>query len=407
MLCCERNEKDMNTAIEAPYRRIYAEIHLDHIVKNIEAMAAILPEQTKLIGVVKADGYGHGSVPVAKVIDPYVWGYAVAAIEEGIILRKHGITKPILILGNTHRSHFKELLEYDIRPAVFDYEAAGELSRTAVAMGKKALVHLTLDTGMSRIGWFPDAEGVEAAVKTAKLPGIEVEGLFTHFARADEGDPAYTEKQFERYQWFAEQLRNHGIEIPVCHCSNSAAIMELPQMGMDAARAGISMYGIYPSDEMDHSIELHPAMEIRSYITFVKEIQPGTPVSYGGTFVAEKKMRVATIAAGYGDGYPRILSSRGYVLVAGKKAPILGRVCMDQFMVDVTDIPEAKADCRVTLVGRDGDEELTMEQLAELGGGFRYEIPCVLGKRVPRVYLLNGEMVGTKDYNDDVYADFR
>lgn len=397
----------MNTAVEAPYRRIYAEIHLDHIIKNMEAMMAVLPEQTRLIGVVKADGYGHGSVPVAKAIDPYVWGYAVAAIEEGIILRKHGITKPILILGSTHRSHFKELLEYDIRPAIFEYKKAEELSELAVSLGKKAPVHLTLDTGMSRIGWFPDEEGLDAAVKTAALPGIAVEGLFTHFARADEGESSHTEEQFRRYQWFVEELKKRGIEIPVCHCSNSAAIMELPQMGLDASRAGISMYGIYPSDEMDHSMKLLPAMEIRSFITFVKEIQPGTPVSYGGTFVAEKKMRIATIAAGYGDGYPRILSGKGYVLIAGKRAPILGRVCMDQFMVDVTDIPEAETDMRVTLVGRDGDEELTMEQLADLGGGFRYEIPCVLGKRVPRVYLLNGEVIGTKDYNDDVYMDFR
>lgn len=397
----------MDTAIEAPYRRIYAEIHLDHIVKNIERMAEALPEETKLIGVVKADGYGHGSVPVAKVIAPYVWGYAVASIEEGEILRKHAITKPILILGATHRSHFKELLEYEIRPAVFDYEAAKELSQLACALGKTARIHLALDTGMSRIGWFADEAGVAEAVKTAKLPGIEVEGLFTHFARADEGDPQYTREQFARYQWFVEELKQHGIEIPICHCSNSAAIMELPQMGMDAARAGISMYGIYPSDEVDHSMKLKPAMEIRSYITFVKEIQPGTPVSYGGTFVADRNMRIATVAAGYGDGYPRILSGCGYILVAGKKAPILGRVCMDQFMVDVTEIPEARVDMQVTLVGKDGDEELTMEHLAELGGGFRYEIPCVLGKRVPRVYLVNGEVVGCKDYNDDVYADFR
>ncbi len=393
----------MKTAMESPYRRIYAEIHLDRMIENMEAMAVTLPEGTRMIGVVKADGYGHGSVPAAKVIDPYVWAYAVAAIEEGIILRKHGIEKPVLILGSTHRSHFKELLEYDIRPAIFEYEKAKELSDLAVSMGKKACVHLTLDTGMSRIGFFADAEGVKLAERIAALPGIEVEGLFTHFARADEGEPAYTKLQYERYQWFIEELKKKGIQIPVCHCSNSAAIMELPEMGPDAVRAGISMYGIYPSDEVDHTMKLSPVMEIRSYITYVKEIPAGTPVSYGGTFVSEKPMRIATIAAGYGDGYPRSLSGQGYVLVAGKRAPILGRVCMDQFMVDVTEIPEAEADMRVTLVGKDGGEELTMEQLADLCGGFRYEIPCVLGKRVPRVYLRGGEIVGTKDYNDDVY----
>ena len=396
----------MKTAMESPYRRIYAEIHLDRMIENMEAMAVTLPEGTRMIGVVKADGYGHGSVPAAKVIDPYVWAYAVAAIEEGIILRKHGIEKPVLILGSTHRSHFKELLEYNIRPAIFEYEKARELSDLAVSMGKRACVHLTLDTGMSRIGFFADAEGVKLAERIAALPGIEVEGLFTHFARADEGDPAYTKLQYERYQWFIEELKKKGIQIPVCHCANSAAIMELPEMGPDAVRAGISMYGIYPSDEVDHTMKLSPAMEIRSYITYVKEIPAGTSVSYGGTFVSEKPMRIATIAAGYGDGYPRSLSGQGYVLVAGKRAPILGRVCMDQFMVDVTEIPEAEADMRVTLVGKDGGEELTMEQLADLCGGFRYEIPCVLGKRVPRVYLRGGEIVGTKDYNDDVYDAF-
>ncbi|MBP3927327.1 MAG: alanine racemase [Clostridium sp.] len=392
---------------EQPYKRIYAEIHLDRIIKNMEAMAAGLPEGTRMLGVVKADGYGHGSVPVAKAIDPFVWGYAVAAIEEGIILRKHGIEKPILILGNTHRSHFKELLEYEIRPALFETEKAEELSQLAVSLGRKALVHLAVDTGMSRIGLFPDETGVDAAVRIAALPGIEVEGLFTHFSRADEGDPEYTDVQFSRYGWFADRLKESGIRIPICHCANSAAIMELPQMSLDAVRAGISMYGIYPSDEVSHEMKLEPAMEIRSFITYIKEIAPGTPVSYGGTFVAEKRMRVATVAAGYGDGYPRSLSGRGYVVISGKRAPILGRVCMDQFMVDVTDIPEAETDGVVTLVGRDGGEALLMEQLADLCGGFRYEIPCVLGKRVPRVYLNGGQMVGTKDYYTDVYEDFR
>lgn len=396
----------MNKAIEAPYRRIYAEIHLDYIAENIKAMAAILPKKTRLIGVVKADGYGHGSVPVAKAIEPYVWGYAVASVEEGEMLRRHQLDKPILVLGATHRSHFKELLEYDICPAVFDYEAARELSETALAMGKTARIHLAVDTGMSRIGWPADKKGVEEAVKTASLPGIVAEGLFTHFARADEGNPAYTEKQLARYQWFLAELKKQGIELSLCHCSNSAAMMELPQLNMDAARVGISMYGIYPSDEMTHSIALKPAMEIRSYITLIKEILPGTAVSYGGTFVAEKKMRIATVAAGYGDGYPRSLSGKGYVLIAGKRAAILGRICMDQFMVDVTEIPEACVDHPVTLVGRDGEEELTMEHVAELGNAFRYEIPCVLGKRVPRIYLQNGRIVGSKDYHDDVYADF-
>lgn len=230
--------------------------------------------------------------------------------------------------------------------------------------------------------------------------------MFTHFARADEADKAFTHLQYDRYQKFHEGLEAAGVHIPMCHCANSAAIMELPRMGLDAARAGITVYGLYPSDEVERNMKIYPAMEIRSFITYVKEVEPGTPISYGGTFVTDRPMRIATIGAGYGDGYPRNLSGKGYVLIHGHRAPILGRVCMDQCMIDVTDIPEAAEDTRVTLVGRDGDDEITMEELAEWSGGFHYEIPCVLGKRVPRVYVRGGKIVGKKDYNDDRYEDF-
>jgi len=392
--------------MEAPYSRIYAEIHLDNIVKNMETMAAGLPKDTKIIGVVKADGYGHGSVPVAKAIDPFVWGYAVAALEEGIILRKHGITKPVLILGSTPERQFESLLDYDIRPAVFSLEKAKHLSELAEKRGVCARIHLAVDTGMSRIGLKPSKESAEEAAAIAALPGIAVEGMFTHFAKADEADPAFTNQQYQLYRDFAKELEKRGVSIPLHHCANSAAILNQPGMALEAVRAGICMYGIYPSDEVDWKETLYPAMEIRSFITYIKEIKAETPVSYGGAFVAERPMRIATISAGYGDGYPRSLSGRGYVLICGKRAPILGRVCMDQFMVDITDIPEAKEEMTVTLVGKDGEEYLSMEQLAKLGEGFRYEIPCVLGKRVPRVYLKDGRIVGTKDYNDDVYRDF-
>lgn len=391
---------------DEPYTRVYAEIDLDAIRKNMEVMCHGLPEEVRLIGVVKTDGYGHGAVPVAKAIGPYVWGYAVAAVEEAEILRRHQIRKPILVLGSTHERHFRELIEGEIRPAVFQEEKAARLSELAVSIGRRAKIHIALDTGMSRIGFQADETSLEAVCRIAAMPGIEIEGLFTHFSRADEEDKTFTRIQYERYCRFAEALRSRGVVIPICHCANSAAIMELPQMGMDAARAGISMYGLYPSEEVSRDMKLCPAMTVRSFITFIKEIGAGTPVSYGGTFVAERPMRIATVSAGYGDGYPRNLSGRGYVLVCGKRAPILGRVCMDQFMIDVTDIPEAKEEMRVTLVGRDKDEVLSMEELAAMSGGFHYEIPCILGKRVPRVYLQGGHIVGTKDYNDDLYRDF-
>lgn len=392
--------------IEDSYTRVYAKINLDHVIENMKTMAAGLPEGTRMIAVVKTDGYGHGAVPVAVAVDPFVWGYAVASLEEAVMLKSHGIEKPILVLGVTHESHFGMLIDRGIRPSVFTFAQAKYLSDLAVNAGTQAAVHLAVDTGMGRIGFSPDEEGVKEAVRIAELPGIRVEGLFTHFSKADEAGKAFTELQYGRYLDFVERLEREGIQIPIRHCANSAAIMDLPQMGLDAVRAGISMYGIYPSDEVDRGMKLLPAMELFGSITYIKEVEAGTPISYGGTFTADRRMRVATVGVGYGDGYPRSLSGKGYVLIHGKKAPILGRVCMDQFMVDVTGIPETVEWDRVTLVGRDGDEYLPMELLAELCGGFRYEIPCVLGKRVPRVYIKDGRVIGTKDYFDDVYRGF-
>ncbi len=392
--------------MEVPYSRIYAKINLDNVVKNMEVMASGLPEGTRLIGVVKADGYGHGSVPVARAIAPYVWGYAVASLEEGVVLRRHGIGKPILVLGNAPARQLADFLRYDIRPALFQLSKAKLLSELAVMQGIRAGIHLAVDTGMSRIGFQPGAESLEEAAEIASLPGLETEGIFTHFARADEADQEATDRQFAAFMGFADELEKRGVRIPIRHVSNSAAALNRPGMGLGAVRAGISMYGIYPSDEIAWGQKLRPAMEIRSFITCIREIAEGTPVSYGGTFTAGEAMRIATISAGYADGYPRSLSGRGYVLIGGKRAPVLGRICMDQFMVDVSCVPEAQEEMEVTLVGSDGGETLSMEHLAQMAGGFRYEIPCVLGKRVPRVYIKDGHVVGTKDYNGDIYKDF-
>ena len=351
-----------------PYSRVYATVNLDAVVSNMKAMREALPASTAIMGVVKADGYGHGAVPVAWAMDPYVEGYAVSNIDEGINLRRHGIQKPILILGVTHRQRFEELLQYKITPAMFRLKEAKELSCLAKERGLTAKIHLALDTGMSRIGMAPSRDAAKEAAGMASLPGIEIEGLFTHFARADE-----TDKTFYR----------------------------------DMVRAGICIYGLYPSDEVDRSrIRLTPIMEIKSFITYIKEIGPKTPVSYGSTFVSDKTMRVATIPTGYADGYNRALSNKGFVLIRGKRARILGRICMDQFMVDVTDIPEAKEDDEVTLIGRDGEEEITVEEMAACSGGFHYEIICDIGKRVPRVYIKDGAIAGTKDYFDDRYEGF-
>ncbi len=391
-----------------PYSRVYATVNLDAVASNMRSMRDNLPASTLIMGSVKADGYGHGSVPVAKTIEPYVFGYAVATIDEGIILRRHGINKTILILGVTHESRYEDLLRYDIRTAMFQYEKAKKLSDLAVKQGKKAVVHLALDTGMSRIGMKADREYAKEAASIAALEGIEVEGLFTHFARADETDKSAYEEQYRRYKEFLGYLKELGVKIPIRHCSNSAGIVEsLESNHMDMVRAGIAIYGMYPSDEVDHnSVKLTPAMEIKSCITYIKEIEAGTAVSYGGTFVADHTMKVATIPVGYGDGYVRSLSGKGDVLIHGKRAAILGRICMDQFMVDVTDIPDVQEDDEVTLLGSDGAECITMEELAEKSGGFHYEMICDIGKRIPRVYLKDGKVVGTKDYFDDVFKGF-
>ena len=391
-----------------PYSRVYATVNLDAVASNMRSMRDNLPASTLIMGSVKADGYGHGSVPVAKTIEPYVFGYAVATIDEGIILRRHGINKTILILGVTHESRYEDLLRYDIRTAMFQYEKAKKLSDLALKQGKKAVVHLALDTGMSRIGMKADREHAKEAAAIAALEGIEVEGLFTHFARADETDKSAYEEQYCRYKEFLGYLKELGVKIPIRHCSNSAGIVEsLESNHMDMVRAGIAIYGMYPSDEVDHnSVKLTPAMEIKSCITYIKEIEAGTAVSYGGTFVADHTMKVATIPVGYGDGYVRSLSGKGDVLIHGKRAAILGRICMDQFMVDVTDIPDVQEDDEVTLLGSDGAECITMEELAEKSGGFHYEMICDIGKRIPRVYLKDGKVVGTKDYFDDVFKGF-
>lgn len=391
-----------------PYTRVFATVNLDAVVSNMKSMKESLPASTAIMGVVKADGYGHGSVPVAKAIAPYVEGYAVATIDEAILLRRHGIGKMIMILGITHESYYEDLLLYDIHPTVFRLEEAEKLSETAVKRGRQASVHLALDTGMNRIGMSPTQESADLVYTMSCLPGIRLEGLFTHFARADELDKTAYEAQFQAYEAFSHKLLSRGITIPIRHCSNSAGIVEgLASNELDMVRAGISIYGLYPSGEVSRErVKLLPAMELKSFISCIKTIEPGAAVSYGGTFVAKNTMKVATIPTGYGDGYPRGLSNKGSVLIHGQRARILGRVCMDQFMVDVTDIPEAEENDQVTLIGKDLRERITVEELADLSEGFHYEILCGIGKRVPRVYLRHGSVVGTKDYFNDVYQDF-
>lgn len=383
------------------YGRVYAAVDLSAVVENMERMKEALSPQTKMIGVIKADGYGHGAVPIGRELEklPYVSGYATATAEEALILRKAGLKKPVLILGYTFPYCYEELILQKIRPAVFRRDMLETLDACAGRLGQKALVHVKVDTGMSRIGIRPDEEGLAFMEWVSGLGHIEVEGIFTHFARADERNQTAALAQLTRFTAFVEEAqRRMGRQIPLKHCSNSAGILTLPQANLSLVRAGISLYGLSPSEEVTKELlSLRPVLSLKSHLVYVKEIEAGTPVSYGGTFVAKERMRIATVPVGYGDGYPRSLSNQGSVLIRGKRAPILGRVCMDQFMVDVSDIPGAAEGDEATLIGADGGEEITMEELGALSGRFNYELACDLGRRIPRVYLRDGKIVCAKD----------
>jgi len=380
----------MQEKIPQDCRRGYAEIDLDAVRENARCMVKNLSPETKMLAVIKTNGYGHGSVPVAKALEPleFMFGFAIATFEEAVELQEAGITKPLLILGHTFPYAYEAMAEREIRGAVFRKDTLPLLDAAGRKTGKPVKVHIKVDTGMSRIGITPDEEGLAFVRELASYAGIEIEGIFTHFARADEKDKTYAEAQLSRFREFIQKIEEElGLEIPVKHCANSAGIVELPEAKMDAVRAGVVLYGLVPSEEVAEDFSmLRPAMSLYSEIVYCKIIHRGQSVSYGGTFTAETDMRVATVPLGYGDGYPRSLSGKGYVLIRGKKAPILGRICMDQFMVDVTDIPDATEGDRVTLLGCDGAEQITAELLGKLSGRFNYELVCDISLRIPRLY---------------------
>ncbi|MFR9145688.1 MAG: alanine racemase [Mediterraneibacter sp.] len=382
------------------YNRVYAKIDMDAAAYNMEQMKKRIGGGARLIAVVKTDAYGHGAVPLAEVFEKldYVWGYAVASLDEGMILRKHGIKKPILVLGCVFPDQYDDMVRNDIRAAVYMEEMALGMAEAARKAGKKAYIHIKTDTGMGRIGFPVSEESADIIERISKLEDIKIEGMFTHFAKADETDKTYTYDQHRKFMWMKEQMEKRGVEIPYYDCDNSAGIIDFPDMKHDLARAGISTYGMYPSEEVNqNAVDLKPVLSLVSHVIFVKTVEPGTSISYGGTFVAPEKMRVATIPVGYGDGYPRSLSNKGTVLIHGKRARILGRVCMDQFMVDVTDIPDVKFMDRAVLIGEDQGDRITVEELAGLSGRFNYEFVCCLGKRIPRVYTSGGKIVKQAD----------
>lgn len=370
------------------YYRVCAQIDLAAVQKNIEAIRAAIRKESKLMVVLKADGYGHGAVPIAKRIDDIADAYGVAIVEEAVELREVGIQKPILILGYTASHLYDKLIQYDITQTIFQYETAYELNEVAKKAGKTVRIHIKLDTGMSRIGFSATEQSIEEIVKISKLSNLSMEGIFTHFAKADEIDKGATTLQYQRFMEMLEELEQRGVRFAIRHASNTAAIIDLPEYNLDMVRCGIGTYGMYPSvDVQKNRVVLTPAMELKTHVSYVKELPKGVGISYNGTYVTERPMRVATIPVGYGDGYPRLLSSKGRVLIHGKSAPILGRICMDQFMVDVSDIPQVKQNDDVTLMGRDGYECIPAEEIAGYAGTLNYEIVCEVGKRIPRVYI--------------------
>lgn len=374
--------------------RIVAEIDLSAIRKNMESMHRHLKAGTGMIAVIKTDGYGHGSVPIARSIEPlpWLWGFAVATFEEAKELRDAGIRKPVLLLGYVFPSCYGELADLELRAACFREDMLGQLAEAGRMTGRPVSIHIAVDTGMSRIGITPDDRGLDFVRRVLDYDGaglVHLEGIFTHFARADEKDLTSARSQLARFTSFTDRIEAElGCRIPLRHASNSAGIICMEEANLDLVRAGITLYGLWPSGDVPREpVPLRPALSLYSHIVYVKTVPAGTPVSYGGTYVTPGPQRLATVPVGYGDGYPRSLSNRGEVLIRGRRAPIRGRVCMDQMMVDVSDIPDAAEGDLVTLIGTDREESITMEELGDLSGRFNYELACDLSPRVPRVYI--------------------
>lgn len=387
--------------MEYKLNRAWAEINLDNIAHNVREIRRITNKNSEIMGVVKADAYGHGVMEVAKtILENGATRLAVSMLDEAIQLRNNGISAPILVLGYTDPIRANEIIEYDITQSVFSHELARALSDEAVRQGKKVKIHIKIDTGMSRIGFLPGYNAVKNVSEISALPNIIIEGLFTHFSTADEKDRAYTLMQFERFMSICSELQRIGIHIPVKHCSNSGGIIEYPEMHLDMVRAGIILYGMYPSEDVDKSkIDLKPAMTLKANVIMVKDIEKNTSISYGRIFTTQRESKIATIPIGYADGYSRLLSNKGRVLINGQFAPVVGRVCMDQCMIDVTDIDgKVEVGDEVILIGEQKGNSISVESVANTIGIINYELVCLIGKRIPRAFVHNGKISKILNY---------
>lgn len=387
-------------------KRAWTEINLDALANNIRNIRTYVSPDAKVMGVVKADAYGHGYKEVSEVLLANGADMlSVACIDEAVQLRRSGFDCPILILGHTDMSYAEKLVKEDITPACYSYEEARVISRAAVALRKRGKIHIKIDTGMGRIGFkYTEDSGinqetVDAILKMAVLPGLDIEGIFTHFAVADSGDDDYTKMQYTRFKALCDRLRDNGLDIPLKHCCNSAALIRFPEMHMDMVRPGIILYGHRPSDFTDCGrLHLKPVMEFKSKITNIKEIEKGESISYGRKYTALDTRRIATVSVGYADGYSRILSGKAQVIAGGKLCNIVGNICMDQCMIDVTGVNNIAIGDDVILFGKSDDIELPVESLADEMGTISYEILCSIGKRIPRIFLQDGRITGAHNF---------
>ncbi len=372
-----------------PIRATRAEVNLENLKHNLSCFRAHIADKTQIMAVVKADAYGHGSVKVAgTALNHGASRLGVAFVEEGIILREHGFNAPILVLNPPFADQVELFFEYNLVPTIFTADTAKLFSSQAVKRIQQKNIHVKVDTGMGRVGVFPHSAAEEFMQSISNLPNLVIEGIYTHFATADEKDKSYAKKQLARFLQVINDLKQKRICPPVVHAANSAAALELPEAWLDMVRLGISMYGHYPSGEINKdTLPLKPLMSLKSRISYLKQVPAGTCISYGCTYNTHGNTLVATIPLGYGDGYSRVLSNQADVLIKGKRHPVIGRVCMDQFMVDVSKDPQVKTGDEVVLIGKQGNQTIPAEEIAGLLGTINYEVLCAVNKRVPRVYI--------------------
>lgn len=381
-------------------RPVWAEVNLDNLAHNIKEVRKHTRKEALVTAVVKANGYGHGSVDIAKIfLDNGADRLAVAILTEAIELRKANISEPILILGYTPRSQYEKVIQYNLTQTIYSYEDAKVLSEKAKELGKKATAHIKIDSGMGRLGFLAVDTAMEEILKIKELPNLYIEGIYTHFAKADESDKSHTKEQFTKFSNIVERLEDEGLKIPIKHVSNSASIIDLPEYNLDMVRAGIMLYGFYPSDEVNKKeIKLKPAMTLKAKISHIKTVPEGTGISYGQIFITEKQSKIATIPIGYADGFTRLLTGKSEVYLKGKRAKIVGKICMDQCMIDVTHIPDVNIEDEVVLFGYGEEGYSHVDEIGKKIGTINYEIVCMVSRRVPRVYISQGKVVKINDY---------